>query len=87
MQHKSTPPPRQGPGGGITKRANASFSIYPSANAIASASFMNSPVPRNDNRTDAIPVPLLRAAISWLYVAGMISEGAHDAAWKKLEAL
>jgi hypothetical protein len=87
MQHKSTPPPRQGPGGGITKRANASLSIYPSAKEIASASFVNSPAPRNDNRPGAIPTPLLRAAISWLYVAGFISEAAHDAAWKKLEGL
>jgi hypothetical protein len=85
MQHESKPPPRRGPGGGeITKRANASLSIYPSANAIASATNAVPPF-RNDNRPGAIPAPLLRAAISWLYVAGLISESVHDAAWKKLE--
>jgi hypothetical protein len=78
MQHKSTPPPRQAPGGGIMNRADSPQNYQ----TLAGISSLQA---SNDNRTGAIPTPLLRAAISWLYVAGFISEAVHDAAWKRLE--
>lgn len=68
-------------GGGDSKRGASESQTYQLTEKNASGSRLR--LPREPH---PVPVPLLRAAVSWLYVHGFITEHTHDSAWQALEA-